>query len=100
LIEAMSMNSAPAHGVGGALLEQHAGDDGAVFEQADDGVGGPHRIGQAGMHRHAMRGQRRGLVEAAVPGVHLVPGGGQAARHRKAHVAGAEDGEFHAQLLK
>ena len=73
----------------------HRLDGRRVGEHRHHHVGARHRLGDAAGDRDAVLRERLGLLARAVPRAHLVAGGGEVARHRRAHDPGAEDGDAH-----
>ncbi|EWS52468.1 hypothetical protein X551_04748 [Methylibium sp. T29] len=81
--------------VGQAVREQQLLHDVAVLEHRDHELGRSHRrLGRVG---HAGTGRRQGLGlgACAVPHGHVEAGRAQAARHRRAHQSGPEQGKLH-----
>ena len=73
----------------------HRLDGARVGQHRHHHVGARDRLGHAAGDGDAVLRERLGLLARAVPGAHLVAGGGEVARHRRAHDPGAQDGDAH-----
>jgi hypothetical protein len=87
---------APRQGIGHAPREQHLVHRLAVLEHRDRHLGPAHRLGRRIGDERAAGRKRLGARARAIPHGHVVAGAAQPARHRRAHQAGAEQGDLHA----